>query len=113
MSELVPLSVLRVYLGESDRAGGMAAYEYLVREAHARGLKGASVFRGASGYGANSRIHTAKLLRLSEDLPMVVEILDAPERIEAFINEVVDRLDKGALAVFGVMGRVSAPGSKT
>jgi len=108
MPELVPLKILRVYFGESDRANGMAAYEYLVREAHARGLKGASVFRGNSGFGANSLIHTAKVLRLSEDLPMVVEIMDEPGRIDEFLRETADAVNCGAVAVFDVMGRLAA-----
>lgn len=77
--------LLRIFVGESDKQGALPLYEAIVREARKRGLAGATVLRGALGFGANSRIHTAKILRLSEDLPMVVEIVDSPERIAAFL----------------------------
>ena len=77
--------LLRVYVGEADRHGGRPLYEVIVKEARAFGLAGATVLRGTLGYGHDSRIHTAKVLRLAEDLPMVVEIVDAPERVAAFI----------------------------
>jgi len=74
--------LLRVFIGESDRSGGRPLYEAIVRKARERGLAGATVLRGLEGFGAKSRIHTAKILRLSEDLPIVIEIVDRPERIE-------------------------------
>lgn len=77
--------LLRIFIGESDRHQGRPLYEVLVAEARARGLAGATVLRGTLGYGAHSRIHTAKILRLSEDLPMVIEIVDKPERIAEFL----------------------------
>lgn len=77
--------LLRIFVGESDRHGGRPLYEVIVEEARKQGLAGATVLRGLAGFGANSRIHTAKILRLSEDLPMVVEIVDRPERIAAFL----------------------------
>lgn len=112
MPDFIPMRILRVYLGESDRVDGMAAYEHIVIQAHKMGLKGATVYRGVSGFGANSFIHTSKVLRLSEDLPMVVEILDEPERIEHFIEEFLGKLGKGAIAVFDVMGSLSKLGTK-
>ena len=77
--------LLRVFIGESDKYEGRPLYEVIVEEARRRGLAGATVLRGTLGFGAHSRIHTAKILRLSEDLPMVVEIVDAPERIAEFL----------------------------
>lgn len=77
--------ILRVYIGESDKSGGKPLYQAIVEEARKRGMAGATVLRGTLGFGVNSRLHTAKVLRLSEDLPMVVEIVDKPERIEAFL----------------------------
>ena len=77
--------LLRVFIGESDKHHGRPLYEVIVEEARRQGLAGATVLRGTLGFGANSRIHTAKLLRLSEDLPMVVEIVDQPDRIAAFL----------------------------
>jgi PII-like signaling protein len=83
--------LLRIFIGESDKYAGRPLYEVIVHEARVRGMAGATVLQGALGFGANSRIHTAKILRLSEDLPVVIEIVDKPERIEAFLPE-LDRL---------------------
>ena len=77
--------LLRIFIGESDKHHGRPLYEAIVEEARKRGLAGATVLRGTIGFGASSRIHTAKILRLSEDLPMVVEIVDKPERIAEFL----------------------------
>jgi uncharacterized protein len=77
--------LLRVFIGESDRHHGRPLYEIIVEEARRQGLAGATVLRGTLGFGASSLIHTAKLLRLSEDLPMVVEIVDEPGKIAAFL----------------------------
>jgi len=74
---------LRIYIGESDRWHGKPVYEAIVLKAREMHMAGATVLRGPMGFGANSRIHTAKILRLSEDLPMVVEIIDTPEKIAA------------------------------
>jgi hypothetical protein len=81
--------LLRIFLGESDRHDGHALYEVIVRKARELGLAGATVWRGIEGYGAASRIHTAKILRLSEDLPIVIEIVDTEERI----REALPQLD--------------------
>jgi len=76
---------LRIFIGESDKHGGRLLYELIVEEARRQGLAGAPVLRGVSGFGANSRVHTAKILRLSEDLPLVIEIVDVPEKIQDFL----------------------------
>ena len=73
--------LLRIFIGESNRFGGVPLYEAIVQLARERGLSGATVLRGIVGFGANSRIHRASILRLSEDLPIVVEIVDRRERI--------------------------------
>ena len=83
--------LLRIFLGESDRVNGRMMYEVLVRSAREAGLAGATVLRGIEGFGAKSRIHTAKILRLSEDLPIIVEIVDTEEKIRAFMP-LVDEL---------------------
>lgn len=75
--------LLRIFIGESDRCHGRPLYEALVRKARELGLAGATVWRGIEGYGARSRIHTAKILRLSEDLPIIIEIVDSEESIRA------------------------------
>lgn len=88
--------LLRIHVGESDRAEGLPLYEWIVQRARARGLAGATVLRGIEGFGAASRIHRASILRLSADLPIVVEIVDAREAIEAFLAELEPHLG-GAL----------------
>ena len=80
--------LLRIFLGESDRLDGKPLYEVIVLKAKEMELAGATALRGIEGYGAASRIHTAKILRLSEDLPIVVEIVDTEEKIKAFMPTV-------------------------
>ena len=91
--------LLRIFIGESDRHGGRPLYEVIVEEARRRGMAGATVLRGTLGFGANSRIHTAKILRLSEDLPMVIEIVDSPERIAAFLPELDAMIGEGLVTL--------------
>jgi uncharacterized protein len=79
--------LLRIFIGEEDHHDGQPLYEAIVLGARERGLAGATVLRGALGYGRSSRLHTAKILRLSEDLPLVVEIVDAEDRIRAFLPD--------------------------
>lgn len=84
--------LLRVFVGESDTLRGKALYEHIVLKARDLNMAGATVLRGIMGYGAHSRIHTAKLLRLSEDLPVVIEIVDTEENVRKllpFLNETV------------------------
>jgi len=80
--------LLRIFIGESDRHQGMPLHEWLVRKAREHGLAGATVLRGLEGFGARSRLHTAKILRLSTDLPIVVEIVDTIDKIESFLPHV-------------------------
>ncbi|MBI5767530.1 MAG: DUF190 domain-containing protein [Verrucomicrobia bacterium] len=77
--------LLRIFLGESDRHGHQPLYEAIVLQARAHHLAGATVLRGAMGFGKSSRLHTAKILRLSVDLPLVIEIVDREEKIDAFL----------------------------
>ena len=77
--------LLRIFIGESDRHGHHPLYEAIVLKARESGLTGATVLRGVMGFGRHSILHTAKILRLSEDLPMVVEIVDNLEKIEQFL----------------------------
>jgi PII-like signaling protein len=91
--------LLRVFIGESDKHRGRPLYEVLVEEARRRGMAGATVLRGTLGFGASSRIHTAKLLRLSEDLPMVVEIVDKPERIAEFLPQLDELIEEGLVTL--------------
>lgn len=89
---------LRIYTGESDTVHGRPLHEIIVEEARRAGLAGATVLRGVAGFGANSLVHTTKILRLSEDLPMITEIVDAPEKIDAFLP-LMDGLIKEGLVV--------------
>src|SRR5262247_1287749 len=77
--------LLRIFLGENDRVGHQPLYEAIVLKAREAHLAGATVLRGPMGFGKSSRLHTAKILRLSEDLPIVVEIVDSEEKINAFL----------------------------
>ncbi|QNT71210.1 DUF190 domain-containing protein [Defluviicoccus vanus] len=87
MHTVVEQTLLRIFLGEDDRADGRPLFEALVLRARELGIAGATVLRGPLGYGHASRLHTAKILRLSEDLPVVVEIIDEEARIESFLTE--------------------------
>src|ERR1700719_616559 len=87
--------LLRVFLGESDRHDGTPLYEWLVREAKKAGLAGVTVLRGIEGFGASSRIHSAKLLDLSVDLPIIIEIVDTLEKIEKFMPTVDQSVKEG------------------
>lgn len=91
------LERLCVYTDESDTVGGRSVYSRIVEAAHEHGLAGATVFRGMMGYGGNSRIHTSRLLELSSDLPVVVELIDTTERIEAFCTVALPMLQKGLM----------------
>jgi hypothetical protein len=88
--------LLRIFLGESDRWDGLPLYEALVLKARELHMAGATVLRGPLGFGAHSRLHTAKILRLSEDLPIIIEIVDSAEKIEAFLPH-VDAMVKDGL----------------
>ncbi len=84
--------LLRIFIGERDKYKGKPLYEQIVKRARELGLAGATVVRGIMGFGAESRVHSAKMLRLSEDLPVIIEIVDKSERIDLllpFLDEVV------------------------
>jgi PII-like signaling protein len=91
--------LLRIFIGESDRWHGKPLYEAIVQAARDAGLAGATVLRGLEGYGAHSRIHTMKILRLSEDLPIVVEIADKAERIAQFLPTLDGMVDEGMITL--------------
>ena len=91
--------LLRIFIGESDKIGGRPLYEVIVELARKKGLAGATVLKGCLGFGANSRIHTTKILRLSEDLPMVIEIVDKPERIQELLPELDTMIQEGLVTL--------------
>lgn len=86
--------ILRVSVGEADMVDGGSVYERILVEAKKAGLMGAEVFRGIESYGQNGKIHTARILRLSEDLPVVVEIADEQAKIEAFLPQVTGIIER-------------------
>lgn len=88
--------LLRIFIGESDRCKGQPLYEAIVLKARELHLAGATVLRGPMGYGVSSRLHTAKILRLSEDLPIIIEIVDSEENIRGFLP-VLDEMIGGGL----------------
>jgi hypothetical protein len=88
---------IRIYIGEDDKHKGRPLADAIVVKARKLGMAGATVFRGLSGFGANSRIHTNKILRLSEDLPVVVEIVEHPERIDQFIETLNGMINEGMI----------------
>jgi uncharacterized protein len=91
--------LLRIFIGESDQWHGRPLYEALILKARTMGLAGATMMRGLMGYGAASRIHTAKLLRLSEDLPVVVEIVDSEDKISAFLPVIDEMVQEGLVTL--------------
>jgi PII-like signaling protein len=91
--------LLRIFLGESDKCGHRPLYEEIVLRAREAHLAGATVLRGPMGFGHSSRLHTAKILRLSEDLPMVVEIVDAEDKISAFLGTIEPIMGAGLVTL--------------
>lgn len=89
----------RIFLGESDRVDGRPLYEVLVLKAREMGLAGATVLRGPMGFGHSSRLHTAKILRLSADLPIVVEIVDTEERLRPFLDAIEPTMTSGLITL--------------
>jgi PII-like signaling protein len=82
-----PALLARIYIGEADHKDGHPLYQVIVSFLRERGIAGATVFRGIEGYGANARLHTTRLLRLSEDLPILIEIVDEEARLRAVLPE--------------------------
>jgi PII-like signaling protein len=87
--------LLRIFIGESDKHDGKPLYEWIVLQAREHGLAGATVLRGMMGFGAHSRIHTFKIERLSEDLPIVIELVDTREKLEKFLDVIDNVIDEG------------------
>jgi len=105
--------LLRIFVGESDRWQGKPLYQAIVERVRQEGLAGATVIRGIEGFGADSRLHTARILRLSEDLPVVVEIVDSAEQIERILPVLDEMVGEGMVTVERVeviAYRGSAPG---
>ena len=91
--------LLRVFMGEDDKADGRPLYEALVLKARSMGLAGATVLRGPMGFGHGSHLHTAKILRLSQDLPMVLEIVDREDKVSAFLEAIEPMMGAGLVTL--------------
>lgn len=91
--------LLRIMLGESDRHGHQPLYEAIVLKLRELGLAGATVLRSPMGFGANSLIHTAKILQLSMDLPMIIEVVDTEEKIQSFLPVLDEMMDGGLVTM--------------
>jgi len=92
-------ALLRIFIGESQRYRGHPLYEAIVMKAREMHLAGATVLRGPMGYGRSSRLHTAKVLRLSEDLPIVVELVDSQEKIDEFLHALDGMIGSGLITL--------------
>ena len=94
--------LLRIFIGESDRWGHQPLYEAIVFKARELGLAGATVLRGPMGFGANSHLHTAKILRLSDDLPIIIEIVDSGEKIDLLLPHLDAMVQEGLVTLENV-----------
>ena len=92
-------AILRIFIGEDDRAGKLPLYEAIVLAAREQQLAGATVLRGPIGFGRSSHLHTAKILRLSQDLPIVIEIVDAEDKINAFLPTLQKLMGSGLVTM--------------
>ncbi len=99
MKVFSPGKLLRIFIGELDTHAGQPLYQWLVEAARRREMAGATVLRGLEGFGAHSEMHTAKVLRLSVDLPVVIEIIDSAERIDEFLPVVDEVVVEGLVTV--------------
>jgi PII-like signaling protein len=97
-----PGKQLRIFIGESDRWHHRSLADAILEMLRAEGLAGATVLRGLAGFGANSRIHTAHVLRLSEDLPVVIEVIDRPDRIEKVLPKLDEMVGEGLVVLSDV-----------
>ena len=98
--------LLRIFIGESDKHKGQPLYEWIIRKAREQSLAGVTICRGIEGYGRASRIHTAAILRLSEDLRIIIEIVDIEEKIDEFIDIIDPVIDGGLVTVENVQVRL-------
>jgi uncharacterized protein len=91
--------LLRIFIGEDDKFGSSPLYEAIVMKARESHLAGATVLRGSMGFGKSSRLHTTKILRLSEDLPLVIEIVDSEEKINDFLTTLDGMMPSGLVTM--------------
>jgi PII-like signaling protein len=103
-------TLLRIFFGEDDKFHGRPLYECIILKAREMHLAGATVLRGPMGFGHSSRLHTAKILRLSEDLPMIIEIVDQQEKIDAFLPVLDEMMGSGLITLEKVQVLQYGPG---
>jgi uncharacterized protein len=111
-----PALLVRIYLGEADHDGGKPRYQAIVERLRERGLAGATVLRGVEGFGANAHLHTTRLLRLSEDLPILIEVVDEEARVRAILPELDAMVGDGLIILEKVevlAYRGTGPGTPT
>jgi PII-like signaling protein len=94
-----PALLARIYIGESDRWEGRPLYQVIVEKLRAEGVAGATVLRGIEGYGRAARVHTAQVLRLSEDLPVLIEVVDREDRLRAILPQIDAMVDGGLITL--------------
>jgi uncharacterized protein len=94
-----PALLVRIYVGEADHHDGVPLYQAIVERLREKGLAGATVLRGIEGFGANARLHTTRLLRLSEDLPILIEIVDQEDRLRAVLPELDAMVGDGLITL--------------
>ena len=94
-----PALLARIYIGESDRWEGRPLYQAIVEILRAEGLAGATVLRGIEGYGRSARVHTAHIMRLSEDLPILIEVVDREDRLRAILPRIDAMVDGGLITL--------------
>ncbi|MFQ5635083.1 MAG: DUF190 domain-containing protein [Gammaproteobacteria bacterium] len=105
MDDITDATLLRIFVGELDTHAGRPLYQWLIEEAKRAGLAGATALRGLEGFGVHNQLHTTKLLELSVDLPIVVEIIDTVERIDAFMPTVDAAVGEGLATLERVKAR--------
>ena len=105
--------LLRIFIGESDRHDGQLLYEWIVLKAREEGLAGATVMRGMMGFGAHSRLHTFKIERLSQDLPIIVEVVDTREKLEKFLGLIDNEIEEGLATLEDVQIHFYRSGQKS
>jgi PII-like signaling protein len=106
MKDVATAKLLRIHIGEGDRLRNRPLFEALVLEAREAGLAGATVLRGVESYGASSVVHRARLVELSEDLPIVVEIVDAEEKVRGFLERIDPLLTEAGCGVLMTLEKV-------
>ena len=91
--------LLRIFINETDQHDGEALYKWITRKARETGMRGATVLRGMEGFGAHSRMHTSNILRLSQDLPIIIEIIDLDDKVDAFLNVLDPTIKEGLITI--------------